>query len=463
MPGRRVGRLLLGLMLFVPLYLQAAAWQAGFGLQGWYTLATGSSALLVGWTGAVWVHAMAAVPWVVLITGVGLHLLEPELEEAALLDGSSRQVFLRVTLRGALPAVGMAGLWTAIVVAGEMTVTDLFMVRTYAEELYTRTAIGPQPGDGPLAMAPGVVLTVLLVAAGVLLCAKLSSHDRPLSFRTVWVYRLGRWRLAWTFWFCAAMSMLIGVPLANLCYKAGILVMQTDTGRVRTWSVAKCLAMVAESPIRHQQEFGWSLLIGGLAATAAVSVGTCLAWSARRGGRKAVPALLVTAVGLALPGPIVGLAIIQLLNRPEIPGMVDLYDRSILAPWLGQTIRCLAPATLVMWHALRTIPRQTLEAAAVDGAGPIRRFWAIVLPSRLPALAVAWTVALAIALGELAVSVLVVPPRVATLPIRIFGLLHAGVEDQVAGICLALIGLFAGIAAVATWLVGSCGRRRSAE
>jgi len=78
-------------------------------------------------------------------------------------------------------------------------------------------------------------------------------------------------------------------------------------------------------------------------------------------------------------------------------------------------------------------------------------------------LAVARNVALAIAMGELAVSILVVPPSVAILPVRIFGLLHAGVEDQIAGICLALIGLFAGIAAVAEWLVGRWGRMENAE
>ena len=39
LPGRRVGMVLLGLMLFVPLYLQAAAWHAGFGVQGWFTSA----------------------------------------------------------------------------------------------------------------------------------------------------------------------------------------------------------------------------------------------------------------------------------------------------------------------------------------------------------------------------------------------------------------------------------------
>ena len=45
---------------------------------------------------------------------------------------------------------------------------------------------------------------------------------------------------------------------------------------------------------------------------------------------------------------------------------------------------------------------------------------------------------------------MVVPPGVTTLSIHIFGLLHYGVEYQVAGICLALMGMFAVVAA-AVW------------
>jgi iron(III) transport system permease protein len=72
----------------------------------------------------------------------------------------------------------------------------------------------------------------------------------------------------------------------------------------------------------------------------------------------------------------------------------------------------------------------------------------VVLPCRFWALAVAWLLAFALALGELGASILVVPPGVETLSIHIFGLLHYGVEDRVAAICLALIGLFAIVAAV---------------
>lgn len=248
--------------------------------------------------------------------------------------------------------------------AGEMTVTDLFAVRTYAEEIYTRLAIGQQPGEASLGVLPGAVLTVLLVAAGLGVSSKLAGIDRPLSFRPRWVFRLGRWRIAATVAVALVLLLVAGVPLVNLAYKTGIEVTQTDTGRLRSWSLWKCLSIVGTSPWRYQREFGWSLALGTLAASAAVTIGTLLAWFARQRRLGAGLALLVTALSLAIPGPLVGLAIIGLLNRPELPPLVYLYDQSLLAPWLALTFRGLAPATLVMWHALRTLPQEMLDSAS---------------------------------------------------------------------------------------------------
>jgi len=463
LPGRRPAIGLLAMTLFVPLYLQAAAWQAGFGVQGWFTLATGMPAAIQGWPGAIWIHAMAAVPWVVLIVGVGLRWIEPELEEQALLDGSTRQVFGRVTLPGAAPAIGVATLWVAVSTAGEMTVSDLFRIRTYAEEVYTNAAVGPQVGEGPPAIGPGVVLSTALILATLVLCSRLLPGDRPLALRKSWVFRLGRWRLPLAIVAVAALAMVVGVPLGSLCYKAGVVVAESDVGRVRIWSPWKCLALVATSPWYYRREFGWSLLIGTLAATAAVAVAIPLGWLGRaeKGSRRrrlprraANWALLaLTAICLAIPGPVIGVLIIRLLNRPEFPLFVWLYDRSIFGPWLAMFIRCLPPAVLVMWYALASVPDDVLEAAAVDGAGPLGRLFRIALPNRLAAAGLAWVVALAVALGDLGASILVVPPGVRTLAIRIFGQIHSGVEYEVAAVCIAQALMFAAAAILAARLL----------
>jgi iron(III) transport system permease protein len=454
LPGRRACVLLFAVMLFVPLYLQTAAWQSGFGLQGWFTLSGGGPVLLEGWRGAIWVHAMAALPWVVLIVGAGLWLVEPELEEQALLDGSPRQVLFRVTLPAAFGAIVVAALWVTIMAAGEMSVTDLFGVRTYAEEVYTREAVGPQPGDPPLGFLPGALLTVWLVVAGLGLTEMLTPRNRPIPLRRRVVFRLRRWRIPAALLIAVALLFVVGVPLASLCYKAGILVTQTETGRERVWSIAKCLQMVVESPWRYRREVGWSFLLGTLTATTCVILATGLGWIARRGGLRALGVLVATAVCLAVPGPIVGLGVIRLLNRPEVPLLVNLYDQPIPGPWLALCIRSLPPATFIMWHALRSVPREVLDAAAVDGAGSLAQLWRIALPCRLWALGLAWVASLAVALGDLAASILAAPPGVSTLSIQISILLHYGVEERVAGICLAQVVFFTAIAACAAWLAG---------
>jgi len=96
-------------------------------------------------------------------------------------------------------------------------------------------------------------------------------------------------------------------------------------------------------------------------------------------------------------------------------------------------------------------------------AGPLRRLVLIALPNRLAAVALAWVVAFAVALGDLGATILVVPPGVETLSIQVFGLLHSGQDDLAAGICLAVLLLFALATAGIFWLVGRMIRPAGAE
>ncbi len=108
-----------------------------------------------------------------------------------------------------------------------MTVTDLFAVRTYAEEVYTLMAIGQEPGVAPLGVLPGVAMTAVLVAAGLVLCRGLAPGDRPLSLHTRgWTFRLRRFRLPVSVAAAGLFGLLIGLPFGNLIYKAGVVVSQ---------------------------------------------------------------------------------------------------------------------------------------------------------------------------------------------------------------------------------------------
>ncbi len=458
LPGRTILLLVFGAMLFVPLYLQAAGWDAGFGKQGWYSFAHGSAAMpiLDGWRAAIWIHGLAAMPWVILIVGLGLWLVEPELEEAAMLDGSTLTVFFKITSRRTLPFLVVAVLWILVTVGTEMTVTDLYRVRTFAEEIYIDVPfVGAIDTLQPL--RPTGVTTALLVsslvAVTLLLLSRLVPPEHFPSHTRRRVFRLGRWRWPIALTCYVVVFVLIGTPPLNVIYKAGLVVEQVDGVRLRHWSPMAFLNIIVSSPRQFGEEHGWTFLIAGLAATASAIIATPLAWLARRGWMRSVPAIGVAAICLAIPGPMVGLSVIWLLNREQSDLLVWLYDRTIFAPWLAMLVKALPIAILILWYALRTISDELLENASSEGAGPIGRILRIGVPSRWKSLIAAWLAAFAIASGDLAASILVVPPGVTTIPVRVFGLLHSGVDDQVAGICLTTVWGFILIGGFLLWLM----------
>ncbi len=112
--GRMLARWLLLGLLFLPVYFHASAWSAGLGrLAGGDILrAVIDRDWVVQWVSAVWIQGLSSTAWVVLILAAGLELVEPELEEQAMLDGTWWQVVTRVTLprwRASLPVPAVTG------------------------------------------------------------------------------------------------------------------------------------------------------------------------------------------------------------------------------------------------------------------------------------------------------------------------------------------------------------------
>src|SRR5262249_29420883 len=162
LPLRRPLRFLVVVALFVPLPLFASGWQAALGSGGflpaasWSTPPPGDPDLAPtgpswkpwaqGINAAAWVHAVAVLPWVVLLVGQGLCWVERELEEDALTAAGPWKVLRYVTLPRSLAALGAAALWVALQTGTEITVTDAMQVRTFAEEIYSQF-VRPESGQ----------------------------------------------------------------------------------------------------------------------------------------------------------------------------------------------------------------------------------------------------------------------------------------------------------------------------
>ena len=452
--GRRGMLGVVGLAAFVPMPLIATAWLGALGNAG-RSQAIGLGVLLSGWSGAAFIHAMASLPWIVGIVGVGLRGVEPDLEEAARLDLSPWRVALRVTLRRSLGAIAAASLAVMVLTAGDMSVTDLLSVRTYAEESYTQYQSGNSPRAAAVALPPliafgGLILVgvraLLKVDPSRILSASARSRD----------WRLGPWRVPVGLAVMATLGLAAALPIFSLAWHAGRVVDRLRPGEPR-WSLAGFGATLASAagelfasslsrPLRSPMVS--SVILSGAAACLTVALAWSLAWLARKPGPWRWVVAATVAVTLAVPGPVAGMALV--VAYLPIPLVYDTPIRVVLAYML----RTLPYAVLILWPAVRSLPVEYLEAASLEGYGTWGQARRVAIPLTLGAIAAAWGVTFALGLGELPAANISAPPGVMLVAVRIWELLHRGVESHLAGMGLVMLAFVALAGTLAAWGLG---------
>jgi iron(III) transport system permease protein len=430
--GRRVLLVLISLSAFVPLPLHATAWLGALGNAG-RAQAFGIRPILVGRVGAAFVHALAGLPWVVLIVGVGACLVEPELEESALLDYEPGRVLLRVTLRRAMGAIAAAALAVAVLTAGDMTVTDLLQIRTYAEEAYLQYSLGRGPGGAALvAIPPLVVLGLLILLVGRAL-ERFDPARLVSSFSRARLWQLSRWRIPTGVFLSAVVGNAVALPLYALLWRAGRVGGRATLGRLPTWSFSGLLGTLRYAGDEIREPLTASLVLTALAASLTVLLAGALAWSSRSSLTWRSVALLTLALTLATPGPVAGMALVVAYRALPV-----IYDSPAMIV-MADTQRSLPYALLILWPFLRSFPQEHLHAAALDGLTAWRQLVRVVIPLSRRALLAGWAIAFAIGLGELPATNLVAPPGTQPMSVVIWGLLHTGVESHLAGVALIML------------------------
>ena len=139
----------------------------------------------------------------------------------------------------------------------------------------------------------------------------------------------------------------------------------------------------------------------------------------------------------AVPGIVLAIACILLFLRP-LPLVGSLYATA----WIILIAYCMRFLTLAMKPvatAIGRIPRELDEAAAVSGAGPLRRMATIAMPISAPAAVAGGLLVFMSAFNELTVSALLWSSGNETLGIVLFSLEEAGLGTHAAAIAVATI------------------------
>ncbi|MCI0456264.1 MAG: hypothetical protein L0Z62_04725 [Gemmataceae bacterium] len=466
LPGRGVLRVLILLALFVPLPVLTSAWQAALGASGWLRLPSWSDAPGRPWASglapAIWIHAMAAVPWVVLIVGLALRSVEGELEEDALLAAGPWRVLWRVTLPRCRAAVAAAALWVGLQTAAEITVADHMQVRTFAEEVYYEFWQG---GPERLACSTAVALPAVVVLTLLLLWAlpRLGRALPPLQAPPVPArpFALGRARGiglagAWLLVF-----VLLGVPVGTLVWRLGL------HGHPPAWSAGRAWGFLVQAGFAHTGTLGLSVLLALVTGALAAGGALVLCWLALGARWFGATVLALTALLWAFPGPVIGIGLKEVIRvvvdvNPHSPLADLLYYGPSPAPVLwAHLLRYLPCAVAVVWPVLRLLPLELRDSARLDGLGPARELGHLAWPFAGRAALGAGLVIAALSLGEVsAVAINVETPGWGTFAHHLWREMHSGVQNYVAALCLLLLGsvaLTAGLVAV-IWK-GTCGGR----
>jgi iron(III) transport system permease protein len=441
---------MLGVVLlaaFVPMPLIATAWMGAIGNAG-RSQAMGLGVWLNGWSGAAFIHAMGALPWIVAIVGVGLRGVEPDLEESARLDLSPWRVVLQVTLRRSLGAIAAAALAVLVLTAGDMSVTDLFSVRTYAEESYTQIQSGNRPRAALVALPP-LIAFGLLILVGVRGLLRVDPSKVISASNRSRDWRLGGWRVPLGLALIATLGNFVALPIFSLVWHAGHVVEQGQAhwrwaGFVGT--LQSTTAELFENGLRRPLRAPMiaSVVLSAASASLTVALAWSLAWLSRKPGVWRWVTAATVAVTFAVPGPVAGMAL-MIAYQP----IREIYDSPLLII-LAYMLRTLPYAVLILWPSVRSLPEAYLEAASLEGYGTLCQARRVAIPLTFGAILAAWGVVFALGIGELPAANIASPPGIMLVAVRIWELLHRGVESHLAGmglILLTVVGLAGGLAA----------------
>ncbi|MEK9967526.1 MAG: ABC transporter permease [Ferrovibrio sp.] len=179
-----------------------------------------------------------------------------------------------------------------------------------------------------------------------------------------------------------------------------------------------------------------SLQIGLAAATLATVLGTLgalvLTRLGRLPGRQIFAGLMLAP--MVLPEVILGVATLLLFVSLDV-------ERGLLTVILTHATLGAAFVLVIVQAKLVGLDPD-LEAAARDlGAGPVRAFLLVTVPSLLPALIASWLLAFTLSLDDVVLASFVNGPGATTLPVRVYSAVRLGVSPEINAISTLLIAL----------------------
>lgn len=357
------------------------------------------------WPGLIFVYVLYLVPETYLVVCAGLRNIDPALEEAARMSGSSPwQTLKRVTLPSVKPAItagAMLSLLTAFalfsvpVIIGPQARIPILSVRVV--ELMT-ASYPPKTG---MALAFGMfVLAVTGLAWWLQFRLLRTNRFAVIAGRGMRVtrVRLGVCRLPARVVMIIFMLMTSALPFAALVI-VSLQPFWTAIVRPASFTLQNYTRLFATDFSRNALLD--SVLLGIMGATLGVLLGAVIAFHLDHSRSSPIARFIdgVTKLPGAVSHLIIGIAFVGSFAGPpfSLAGTMTLLLLAYLVIYMPQ-------ATITASAALAQVGRELSEASLMSGATTGRTFVRVVLPLMKPGLAATWVLLFVLMSGEITAS-----------------------------------------------------------
>jgi len=417
-PGRTIMLVGILLPLLVPDFVSALGWTRAFGPAGLFDRIAGVEIPgLYGPVGIVLVQATGAIPLAYLLIVAGMRSrAEPDLERAARISGADGLTALRtVSLPLLWPVIAAAG---GLIFATTMNAfgTPAVLGRPAGFATMTTRIYGDLAFSSSEAAFERVLGLSFLLVAVVLLALAFSDRLGPriatrgtitgpgLESRSAGRLPLA---MAWIFVVLSVVLPLWALLLTALTRAVGLPPLPEHLTLANFGRAVDSRTLPALLN---------SLLLGGFAAVACVTLGAAAAIAPI--GRWRQRWSQVVTIGFAVPGSVLALGVLLAFGR-------SLRD-TLLIILLAYVAKLWALAQRPIAGAIDRVPIDLSHAARVHGADGHTVLRTVVMPILAPTLAAAGLLVFVFALHEVTISILLYGPSSATLAVAILNLQQLG-------------------------------------
>ena len=404
--------------------------------------------------GIVGVMTVGYASYVVLYMVAPMRALNAELEEAALVLGSSRwQIIRRIIIPLLSPAI-FASFVIVFTLAAENFAVPSFMgtkfgFKTIPSEIFN--LVNNSPADPNLAAALGLMLLILTFIGIAIYRRMIRLSNRYVTVsgkpRSAQTFRLRRFRWLPKAIVAAWLVVAVVLPFAGLVFGSFL---KFISPHIQTSDFTfDNYIHVFEGP--GLLAIGNTLLVGVVSATIAALLGALISYTVMRTrsvGRGLLDYISTTTV--AIPGLALSLGLLWAYVRMPIAiwGTVWILVLAFVARFLAHSVR-------VSSISLLPISPQLDEAGRVLGAGLFRRLRTLTFPLMRPGILSAWMLLFIFATNEISATILLYTPQSQTIAVRVWtavqslgamqAFAYATVQSVIVGIVLFLAYRFFGV------------------